>query len=147
MNCDSSSSSSGSEFFNYLVQDYIEWSQSVDVEQQKKKKLFNTEDDEFFTQNSDAIVRMGASALQKCTAAIRMLAYGSSSAVVNEYLKIALSTARECLLHFVEEVVARFGPEYLRKANANDIERLLHEGERRGFPSMMGSIDYMHWNW
>ncbi|XP_010682313.3 uncharacterized protein LOC104897188 [Beta vulgaris subsp. vulgaris] len=99
------------------------------------------QDAKFFVQKPDATGRMGASKLQKCTAAIRMLAYGSSSDVVDEYLKIASSTARECLLHFVEAVVARFGDEYLRKANANDIERLLHEGERRGFPGMMGSID------
>ncbi|XP_019106855.2 uncharacterized protein LOC104901490 [Beta vulgaris subsp. vulgaris] len=104
------------------------------------------QDDKFFEQKPDATGRMGASELQKCTAAIRMLAYGSSSYAVDEYLKIASSTARECLLHFVEGV-ARFGPEYLRKANANDIERLLHEGERRGFPGMMGSIDCMQWNW
>ncbi|XP_010694614.3 uncharacterized protein LOC104907389 [Beta vulgaris subsp. vulgaris] len=105
------------------------------------------QDAKFFVQKPDATGRMGASKLQKCTAAIRMLAYGSSSDAVDEYLKIASSTARECLLHFVEAVVARFGDEYLRKANANDIERLLHEGERRGFPGMMGSIDCMHWNW
>ncbi|XP_057247758.1 uncharacterized protein LOC130589988 [Beta vulgaris subsp. vulgaris] len=105
-----------------------------------------TEDDGFFTQKPDAIGRIGASALQKCTTVIRMLAYGSSSDAVDEYLKIASSTARECLLHFVEGV-ARFGPEYLRKANANDIERLLHEDGPRGFPGMMRSIDYMHWNW
>ncbi|XP_057248956.1 uncharacterized protein LOC125494843 [Beta vulgaris subsp. vulgaris] len=159
MNYDSSSSSSGSEFFNYMVQDYIEWSQSVDAEQQNEEEIVprtrnfvrrervTIQDAKFFVQKPDATGRMGASKLQKCTAAIRMLAYGSSSDAVDEYLKIASSTARECLLHFVEAVVARFGDEYLRKANANDIERLLHEGEHRGFPGMMGSIDCMHWNW
>ncbi|XP_048494323.1 uncharacterized protein LOC125494679 [Beta vulgaris subsp. vulgaris] len=87
-----------------------------------------TTEDEFFTQKSDATRRMGAYALQKCIAAIRMLAYGSSfDANIDEYLKIALSTARKCLLHFVEGVVARFGPEYLREANQNGIEHLLHE--------------------
>ncbi|XP_057248015.1 uncharacterized protein LOC130590097 [Beta vulgaris subsp. vulgaris] len=105
------------------------------------------EDDEFFMQKSDATGRMGPSALQKYTSAIRMLAYGSSSDFVHVYLKIALSTASECLLHFVEGVVARFGPEYLRKANPDDTKRLLHEGERRGFLGMVGSIDCMHWNW
>ncbi|XP_010687134.1 uncharacterized protein LOC104901280 [Beta vulgaris subsp. vulgaris] len=196
MNYDLSSSSSGSEFFNSMNQDYIEWSQLVDAEQQNEEEIvphtrkyvhrereeayetlfhdyfsneplypenifhrtfrmdkhvflrivegITAEDDEFFTQNLDATRRMSASALQKCTTAIRMLAYGSSSNTVDEYLKIASSTARECLLHFVEGVVARVGPEYLRKANANDIERLLHDGERHGFPGMMGSVDCMH---
>ncbi|CAN1163062.1 hypothetical protein LINPERPRIM_LOCUS32461 [Linum perenne] len=30
---------------------------------------------------------------------------------------------------------------------AYDIQRLLHVGEQRGFPGMLGSIDCMHWAW
>nr|GEW25084.1 hypothetical protein [Tanacetum cinerariifolium] len=37
--------------------------------------------------------------------------------------------------------------EYLRKPNENDLSRLLHVGEERGFPGMIGSIDCMHWQW
>ena len=39
------------------------------------------------------------------------------------------------------------GDEYLRSPNRNDITRLLLIGEKRGFPEMLGSIDYMHWRW
>ncbi|XP_048503056.1 uncharacterized protein LOC125498811 [Beta vulgaris subsp. vulgaris] len=99
-----------------------------------------TTEEEFFTQSSDATGRMGASALQKCTTTIRMLAYGSSSDLFDLYLEIASSTARECLLHFFEMVVTKFGLQYLMKANPNDIEHLLHEGERRCIPSMMESM-------
>ncbi|XP_021734051.1 putative nuclease HARBI1 [Chenopodium quinoa] len=106
-----------------------------------------SESDVYFQQRSDAIGRLGASPLQKCTAAIRMLAYGTSANAVDEYLKIASSTAREGLAHFVEGVVAQFGPEYLRRANTMDTERLLRESYARGFPGMMGSIDCMHWEW
>ncbi|CAN1120896.1 hypothetical protein LINPERHAP1_LOCUS17238 [Linum perenne] len=57
--------------------------------------------DPYFQATNDWTVRQSFSALQKCTAAMRMLAY--------------------------------------------DIERLLHVGQQRGFPGMLGSIDCMHW--
>ncbi|XP_021742721.1 uncharacterized protein LOC110708802 [Chenopodium quinoa] len=46
-----------------------------------------TEADDFFKQRPDATGRLGASPLQKCTAAIRMLAYDTSADHVDEYLK------------------------------------------------------------
>ena len=103
--------------------------------------------DPYFQQRPDAIGRLGASPLQKCTAAIRMLAYGTSADAVDEYLKIAESTTRECLNHFVEGVTREFGAEYLRRPTIFDVQRLLRDGARRGFPGMMGSIDCMHWQW
>ncbi|CAI0449403.1 unnamed protein product [Linum tenue] len=30
---------------------------------------------------------------------------------------------------------------------AYDFARLLHVGQQRGFPGMLGSIDCMHWEW
>ncbi|XP_057425964.1 uncharacterized protein LOC130719355 [Lotus japonicus] len=50
----------------------------------------------------DAVGRQGLSPLQKCTAAIRMLAYGSPADSVDEYVRIGESTAIECLKNFVE---------------------------------------------
>jgi hypothetical protein len=70
--------------------------------------------DPFFTQRVDATGRDGHSPLQKCTAAIRMLAYGSPADQLNEVLKIAASTALECLGKFAKGVIECFGPEYLR---------------------------------
>ena len=40
-----------------------------------------------------------------------------------------------------------FASGYLRSPDANDVARLLHIGERRGFPSMSGSLDCMHRKW
>ncbi|XP_021836915.2 uncharacterized protein [Spinacia oleracea] len=102
---------------------------------------------EFFQQRYDACGRLGASPYKKCTAAMRMLAYGSSSDAVDEYLKIAASTGRECLLHFVEGVIYKFGDRYLRKSMREDVDQLLNAAQNRGFPGMMGSIDCMHWEW
>ncbi|XP_049350216.1 uncharacterized protein LOC125814815 [Solanum verrucosum] len=73
--------------------------------------------DTYFEQRIDALGRFGLSTLQKITAVFRMLAY---------------------------EV---FGEQYLRSPTPNDVGRLLHIGEQRGFPGMLGSLDSMHWKW
>ncbi|XP_018466855.1 uncharacterized protein LOC108838411 [Raphanus sativus] len=101
----------------------------------------------FFQQRRDATGRFGLSALQKCTAALRMLAYGSAADAVDEYLRLGETTALSCLHHFTHGVIHLFEDEYLRRPTAEDLQRLLDIGEKRGFPRMVGSIDCMHWEW
>uniref|UniRef100_A0A1J3D7M3 Nuclease HARBI1 n=1 Tax=Noccaea caerulescens TaxID=107243 RepID=A0A1J3D7M3_NOCCA len=101
----------------------------------------------FFRQKKDALGRPGLSALQKCTEAIRLLAYGTAADAVDEYLRIGESTARSCLDNFVEGIINVFGNDYLRRPTLEDLERLLQKGAERGFPGMIGSIDCMHWEW
>ena len=81
------------------------------------------------------------------TAAIRQLAYRVSADAVDEYVWIGGSTAMLALRKFVHAIVLLFSDEYLRAPTAEDTARLLAEGERRGFPGMLGSIDCMHWVW
>ena len=57
---------------------------------------------------------------------------------------IGESTAIESLKKFVKAIIAVFGDEYLRSPNSSDIARLLEINSDRGFPGMLGSIDYMH---
>jgi hypothetical protein len=101
--------------------------------------------DEYFQTRVDAVRKVGLSPLQKCTAALRMLAYGVPADNVDDYVRIGESTAVECLERFVTGVYTIFGPEYLRRPNNEDTERLLQIGGARGFPGMLGSIDCMHW--
>ncbi|XP_019087475.1 PREDICTED: uncharacterized protein LOC104728272 [Camelina sativa] len=101
----------------------------------------------YFRQRRDATGRLGLSALQKCTAAIHMMVYGCAAYAVDEYLRLAETTAHKCLLHFVEGVINLFGDEYLRRPTAEDLQRLMNIAEHRGFPGMVGSIDCMHWEW
>ena len=103
--------------------------------------------DEYFQIRSDAVGRMGLSPLQKCTAALRILAYGSPADSVDDYVRIGESTTLECLDRFVMGVCTIFGSQYMRRPNNEDIARLLQINAAHGFPGMLGSIDCMHWEW
>uniref|UniRef100_A0A0D3C2P9 DDE Tnp4 domain-containing protein n=1 Tax=Brassica oleracea var. oleracea TaxID=109376 RepID=A0A0D3C2P9_BRAOL len=85
----------------------------------------------FFQQRRDAVGRLGLSTLQKCTEAIRMLAYGSAADAVDEYLQLGESTSLSCLTNFTEGVIQLFGDEYLRRPTPEDLQRLLDIGEGR----------------
>jgi hypothetical protein len=53
--------------------------------------------DPWFIQNCDGMGRLGLSLLQKCTAAIRMLAYGIPTDATDEYCQMGESTAIEAM--------------------------------------------------
>ena len=89
----------------------------------------------------------GFSALQKCTVAMRMLAYGAPGDFADDYLRMAVSIALDCLYRFCRAVIAVFGDIYLRSPTVEDTAKILAVNESRGFPGMLGSIDCMHWKW
>ncbi|KAK6778114.1 hypothetical protein RDI58_024832 [Solanum bulbocastanum] len=103
--------------------------------------------DMYFEQRIDALGRFGLSTLQKITAVFRMLAYGLPTDATDEYVKIGESTTIESMKRFCRAIVEVFGEQYLRSPTPNDVARLLHIGEQRGFPRMLGSLDCMHWKW
>ncbi|XP_021718611.1 uncharacterized protein LOC110686329 [Chenopodium quinoa] len=105
------------------------------------------EGDVYFQQRRDTAGRLGLSPLQKCTAAIRMLAYDLAADAVDEYVRISQSTARVSLQRFCAGVIDQFGTEYLRNPITDHLARILHQNELRGFPGMIGSIDCMRWEW
>ncbi|XP_042059428.1 uncharacterized protein LOC121803921 [Salvia splendens] len=90
--------------------------------------------------------RLSMSTIQKCIAAMRMLAYEAAADLHDEYLRMSAQLIRKSLIKFVECVISNFGDEYLRKSN-KELARLLHIGKQRGFLGMLGSIDCMHWEW
>nr|VDD31699.1 unnamed protein product [Brassica oleracea] len=90
----------------------------------------------FFRQRRDATGRFGLSPLQKCTAAIRLLAYGTAADTVDKYLRLGESTALSCLHHFTDGIIQLFGDEYLRRPIPEDLQRLFDMGDKRGFPGM-----------
>nr|XP_029734560.1 uncharacterized protein LOC115269898 [Aedes albopictus] len=101
--------------------------------------------DEYFTLRCNAAGKMGLSPLQKCTAALRMLAYGSSASSLDENIRIGESTTLENLRKFCKAIIAVYGPKFLRIPDAEDVKVLINA--ERGFPGMVASIDCMHWTW
>ena len=103
--------------------------------------------DSYFVQKRNSAKKLGLSSLQEITATLRMLAYGVSSDLIDEYMRIGETTALKSLKKFVIAVIDVFSKEYLRKPKNDDIAKLLSHGKHRGFLGMLGSIDCMHWKW
>ncbi|KAE9070794.1 hypothetical protein PF002_g15736 [Phytophthora fragariae] len=103
--------------------------------------------DDYFRQRPDAAGNPGLSALQKVTAALRIVCYGVAAVATDEYLRIGASTAAEAFRHFIAAVLTKFGAEYLRQPTAADIKRHTDINKLRGFPGMFGSLDCTHWVW
>ncbi|XP_047941042.1 uncharacterized protein LOC125188307 [Salvia hispanica] len=101
----------------------------------------------YFRMREDADGRPGH-AIQKCTAAIRQLAYGGTTDMFDEYLHIGETNARECMEFFCQGIREIFGDTYLRKPTPQNCQDLMAmHGSQHGFPGMLGSIDCMHWEW
>ncbi|XP_021838453.2 uncharacterized protein [Spinacia oleracea] len=105
------------------------------------------ENDVILQQRRNAAGKLGLSGLQKCTAAIKMLAYGLAPDAIDEYLRMGETTSKKSLLHFTQGVIKHFEEDYLRSPTDEDLRRILYQNEMRGFPGMIGSIDCMHWEW
>ena len=77
---------------------------------------------------------------------MRMMAYGIPADLVDAHLAMSESQAIECVKRFAVAIVHVFDTVYLRAPHAEDTARLLEENKARGFPGMLGSIDFMHWS-
>ncbi|GAA0171941.1 hypothetical protein LIER_25864 [Lithospermum erythrorhizon] len=64
--------------------------------------------DAYFTQRQNHAGKRDLLSLQKCIAAIRMLAYGVAVDACDEYVKIEKTTALECVCKFCEGIIAIF---------------------------------------
>ena len=103
--------------------------------------------DDYFTQRYDTANKEGISPLAKCTTAMRILAYGMAADAVDEYIEIGGTTALECLRRFCKVIIQMYEQVHLRAPTKDDLQRILHFSEMRGFPGMIGSIDCMNWEW
>jgi hypothetical protein len=78
---------------------------------------------------------------------MRMLAYGALADSLDEYCRLAESTALESLLRFVRAVRSCFEAYYLRQPSCVDLDVQVAINYVRGFPGMFGNLDCMHWDW
>ncbi|XP_071715302.1 uncharacterized protein [Rutidosis leptorrhynchoides] len=93
----------------------------------------------YFKQIRDATGLFGFNVFQKCTSAIRQLAYGVAPDAFDEYLHTE---------NFCKSVLHLYSVKYMKRPNAHDVQRLISKHEEiHGFPGMLGSIDCIHWGW
>jgi hypothetical protein len=88
----------------------------------------------FFSQ--DFTGKLGLTAPQKITLALRQLGYGVSSDATNEYVRIGETTARKTLKIFTQSVIELYGSHYLRKPTEEESRGILQENATRGFNSL-----------
>jgi hypothetical protein len=101
----------------------------------------------YFQQRRDAVGNLGLHPVQKIFAAWHYLCYGTSADLFDESFQLAKSTILEAKDHLCTAIVELYGAEYLRDPNLADVIRLYEQNERRGFPGMLGSLDWIHWEW
>jgi hypothetical protein len=101
----------------------------------------------YFCERYDATGHASLSALQKCTAALRQLAYGMTIHTIDEYLKLGKTTALECLEYYYLDIIEYFGDGFLCHAIVIDTQHLLAKAEEHEFFGILGTIDCMYWQW
>ncbi|XP_021990638.1 uncharacterized protein LOC110887038 [Helianthus annuus] len=104
--------------------------------------------DDLFIVNYDARGIRGFTTFQKCTSAVRQIAYGTASDSWDEYLTMSERMSRECLYEFTKGIVNLYNKVYLCRPTKKDIKKLyVFYEERHGFPEMLGSIDCTQLQW
>jgi hypothetical protein len=78
----------------------------------------------YFYKRYDATGRAGLTTLQKCTVALRQLAYCIATDTIDGYLKLGKMTALECLEYYCSDIIECFGDEFLRRPTVADTQRL-----------------------
>jgi hypothetical protein len=76
----------------------------------------------YFCKRYDATGRTGLTALQKCIAALRQLAYGMTVDTIDEYLKLVKTTTLECLEYYCSDIIECFGDRFLRRPTVVDTQ-------------------------
>jgi len=99
----------------------------------------------YFTQRYESRSKQGFTPIQKCTSAVRQLAYGLATDGLDDYLRMKDKTSRDCLHNFCKIIIKLYGNKYLRKPTFVDIQKLYATHETRHiFPGMLDSFDCTH---
>nr|XP_043626088.1 uncharacterized protein LOC122597576 [Erigeron canadensis] len=102
----------------------------------------------FHNAPTDVVGHPTLNIFQKCTSAIRHLAYAFAADQLDEYLEMGSQTSVDSLNYFCKCVVQLYHSEFLRKPTQEDVNRVTAKYKAvHSFPGMLGSVDCMHWAW
>ncbi|XP_050160455.1 uncharacterized protein LOC126634013 [Malus sylvestris] len=100
----------------------------------------------YFRQKLDRVGHPGFSPHQKVIVALRMMAYDSPTDSIDETYGMFEPICLDILAEFCNIIVQLYKDEYLYEPNQEDLDQILRKAENHRFPSMIGSLDCMHWN-
>nr|XP_043633773.1 uncharacterized protein LOC122604982 [Erigeron canadensis] len=78
----------------------------------------------FHNAPTDVVGRPTLNIFQKCTSAVRQLAYASTADQLDEYLEMGSQTAADSLNYFCKCVVQLYHSKFLRKPTQEDVNRV-----------------------
>ena len=103
--------------------------------------------DSYSKNKTNAAGELGQSALQKIATTMRMITSSVPVDSVDEIKWVGESTSILKLRRMLKALIQIFDKEYLRSPNTDYTARLMAIGASRGFPGVLGCLDYMHWRW
>ena len=77
-----------------------------------------------FKLRKDCCGKISFSPLQKCTAALMMLAYGKATYIIDTEIRMGETTVLNTTVQFARTMVKEFGPEYPREPTVKTHKRL-----------------------
>ncbi|XP_026419468.1 uncharacterized protein LOC113315402 [Papaver somniferum] len=98
-------------------------------------------------QRPDATGTMGHSPHMKLVTVMKCLCKSTAADSADDYTRMGATTIYKYLKIFFHTICMTFGERYLREPTPGDVQRLLTKNADRGFPGMLGSVDYMQWPW
>lgn len=102
---------------------------------------------EDLTNRTDATGVESMSAHIKLMGTLRWLGDAGSSTLAQTEQGFAPSTICAARLEVCRLIVEKFGSEYLRRPNDDELKKIESEYAERGFPGCIGAIDCMHVYW
>jgi len=95
----------------------------------------------------NATGRPQAHAIQKVSAALRVLGYGEPFDRSDEYMRLSRSSIDVYTRRLTHFIIDKWESTYLRRPTAEELEHILRRNAARGLPGCIGSIDCTHWTW
>jgi hypothetical protein len=101
-----------------------------------------------FVHRQDATKKRGIHPLCRLVACLRVLAYGTSADMQDEYLQMSKSATAESIHDFCRVMLEEFGNEYFNRCpREEERDRSMKKMEHRGFKGAFASWDCKHFVW
>jgi len=95
----------------------------------------------------NATGRPQAHAIQKVSAALRVLGFGEPFDRSVEHLRLSRSSIDVYTRRFTHFIIDMWESAYLRRPTAEELEHIMRRNAARNLPGCIGSIDCTHWTW